>query len=444
MGGILKINAFETESQAAALLPETLRVLRRRERAFGPGSLLFYSNPVHVVRASGVWLYDPQGNAYLDAYNNVPHVGHCHPHVIEAVTRQIKTLNIHTRYLADAVYDYTDALLDLFPPGLSNVVLTCTGTEAVDLAMQVAKSVTGRTGFIVTRFAYHGNNAAASSISPALGRSVPIGCDVRLADAPDGYRNPDVEIADYFADSVERAIDDLQRHGTRLAGMIVDSSFSSDGVFSDPPGFLAKAVERVRSAGGLYIADEVQPGFGRTGTEMWGFERHGVTPDLVVMGKAMGNGLPIGAVVARPDTLDCYVKDIGYFNTFGGNPVCCAAALAVLEVIEREDLMSNARDVGRYLKDGIKGLSGRHEQIGDVRGCGFIIGMDVVNDRTSKVPDTIEARRIMDGMRERRVLTSAAGEAGNILKIRPPMPFSRENANQFLEVLDEVLSSRRD
>lgn len=442
MGGILKINAFDTQSQAGTLNPETLRVLRRRERAFGPGSLLFYSNPIHVVRASGVWLYDPEGNAYLDAYNNVPHVGHCHPHVIEAVTRQISTLNIHTRYLADTVYDYTDALLDRFPPGLSNVSLTCAGTEAVDLAMQVAKSTTGGTGFIVTRLAYHGNNSAASSISPALGRSVPIGRDVRLAEAPDGYRNPGTDIGEYFAESVQQAIEDLSRHGTRLAGMIVDSSFSSDGVFSDPPGFLQKAVEKVQSAGGLYIADEVQPGFGRTGASMWGFERHGVAPDLVVMGKAMGNGMPIGAVVARPDTLDRYVRDIGYFNTFGGNPVCCAAALAVLQVMDREDLIGNARDVGAYLKAGIQKLSCRHEQIGDVRGSGFIIGMDVVSDRTSKAPDAREARRIMDGMRNRRVLTSAAGAAGNTLKIRPPMPFSRANADQFLEVLGEVLACR--
>lgn len=432
------INGFDA-SRAGALDAETQALIARRARVLGPAYKLFYEEPVHFVRGEGVYLYDEKGRPYLDAYNNVPVVGHCHPKVVHAIARQAATLNTHTRYLYESIIAYAEQLLATFPAGIGNVMFTCTGSEASDLALRIARFCTGATGVIVTENAYHGITTAAAEISPSLGRHVPIGEHIRTVPAPDRLRSNGRDLGESFAADVQRAIDDLERHGIRFAGMVADSAFSSDGLLPDPAGFLKPVVEVVRRAGGLYIADEVQPGFARTGAQMWGFQRHGIVPDLVVMGKPMGNGLPIAAVGARPALLAEFGGKVRYFNTFGGNPVCIAAAQAVLDVIAEEKLQDNARDVGAYLLQRLKDLAKPYPVIADVRGAGLYMGVEFVTEPGGLAPDGATALRIVNALRRRRVLISAAGKHGNVLKIRPPLPFGRHHADEFVEALGAVL-----
>jgi 4-aminobutyrate aminotransferase-like enzyme len=428
------VNAYDG-TQAAALQPATRELISRRDRALGRAYRLFYDQPVSFTRGSGVYLYDPDGNAYLDAYNNVPSVGHSHPHVTDLVSRQLATLNTHTRYLTDGLVTYAERLLATHTLGTApaQAMFTCTGSEANDLALRIARHCTGATGFIVTANAYHGVTAALAELSPSLGPGVPLGPHVRVVPAP----APGVN----FTAAVAWAISDLQRHGLRLAAFLADSLFSSDGVLPDPPGFLAPVADAVHAAGGLYIADEVQAGFGRTGTHLWGYQRHGVTPDIVTMGKPMGNGLPIAGLAARPDLLDQFGRQSRYFNTFGGNPVCVAAATAVLDVLETENLPANAHATGTYLKDAATRLAATSPVLGDVRGAGLYLGIDVIAPRTAGQPSGPLAAAIVNRMRERRILISATGPHGNVLKIRPPLPFAREHADQFLTALAEVIEA---
>jgi 4-aminobutyrate aminotransferase-like enzyme len=440
----LMLNAFSPE-HAERLDSRTREMIARRQRVLGPSYRLFYEHPVHFVRGEGVWLYDPDGVPYLDVYNNVPSVGHSHPHVTAAIARQAATLNTHTRYLCDLVLTYAERLLATFPPELSNVMFTCTGSEASDLAMRVAKCFTGGTGFVVTETAYHGITDAVSGISPSLGVHVPLGANVRTVAPPTRYRADGSLVEDVggvFAANVENAVRDLQRHGIQVAALITDTIFSSDGVYSDPAGFLKPAVAAIRQAGGVFIADEVQPGFGRLGTNMWGFQRHDIVPDMTILGKPMGNGFPIAGVVAKPAVLEDFSKRARYFNTFGGNPVSCAAGLAVLEVIENERLMANAEDVGSYLREGLNKLAVLNSSIGEVRGAGLFIGMELVEDQEARRPNSAFTSRVVNGLRERHVLISASGPHGHVLKIRPPLPFSRENADQFLVTLSQVLAEQ--
>jgi 4-aminobutyrate aminotransferase-like enzyme len=309
-------------------------LLERRASVLGPAYRLFYRDPIHIVRGNGTRLYDVDGVEYLDAYNNVPAVGHCHPAVVAAQSKQAGVLNTHTRYLSTELVEYAERLVDTFPDELSNVMFTCTGSESVDLALRIARHGRSGTGVVVTQNAYHGTTAAAAAISPSLGASMPLGADVRVVPAP--RPNAGQNVGEKFAADVSAVIEDLHRHGHGVAALITDTIFSSDGVYPDPSGFLQPAVDAVRRSGGVFIADEVQPGFGRTGDGMWGFTRHGITPDLVVMGKPMGNGMPIAALVARPELLAEFGRQVRYFNTFGGNPVAIAAANAVLDVIEQE------------------------------------------------------------------------------------------------------------
>ena len=433
------INAFDANA-ASGINAQGRALIERRERVLGPAYRLFYANPVHLVRGEGVWLYDADGKAYLDVYNNVASVGHCHPHVVAALSRQAATLNTHTRYLTDGVLDYAERLLATLPDEMAHVMFTCTGSEANDLAYRAARAYTGGTGIIVTQLAYHGVTIAISEMSPSLGDGITIPPHVRTVPAPDAYRADGADVGAGFAAHVRLAIADMEAHGVKPAALLVDTIFSSDGVFADPAGFLAPAVAAIREAGGLFIADEVQPGFGRTGAGMWGFSRHGVVPDMVTMGKPMGNGHPIAAMVARPEILERFGKRTRYFNTFGGNPVSCAVGMAVLDVIAREGLIANARDVGAHLQDGLRVLAQRHAVIGDVRGAGLFVGVELVTDRATKAPATEQTARLVNGLRERRVLISAAGPHANVLKIRPPLVFSRGNADHFLSALDAELS----
>jgi 4-aminobutyrate aminotransferase-like enzyme len=413
---------------------------RRRAEVLAPSYRLFYRRPINVARAEGVWLYDSDGNEYLDAYNNVPVVGHSHPHVQRAVAEQLGVFNTHTRYLTEPLVAYSERLLALFPPELSKVTYTCTGSEAVDLALRIARYHTGAQGIICTSHAYHGTTAAAAEISPSLGPNNVIGPNVVLVDAPDPYREgPDLAAA-AFAERVRTAIGTLEERGVGLAGMIVDSVLSSDGVQCGPAGLLAPAAKVVRDAGGLWIADEVQSGFGRLGTGWWGFTRHGLKPDLVVLGKPMGNGLPIAAVVGTPDAMNRFGRDIRYFNTFGGNPVSIAAAAAVLDVIEDDNLIAHAHTVGQRLLDGLSELAARHATLGDVRGSGLFVAAEFVTGRESRTPNAALASNVVNDLRERRILISATGPSENILKIRPPLPFRVEHADQLLATLDAVLT----
>jgi 4-aminobutyrate aminotransferase-like enzyme len=434
------INAFDPRA-TNGVAPREQAMIARRQKLLGPAYRLFYSNPVHLVRGEGVWLYDPDGNRYLDVYNNVASVGHCHPHVVAALSRQAAVLNTHTRYLNDTILDYAEKLLAHFPPELSHVMFTCTGSEANDLAYRAACSFTGGTGMIVTRLAYHGVTVAISGMSPSLGDGITLGEHVRTVPAPDLYRSGGEDVGAAMARHVRAAIADMQAHGIRPAALLVDTIFSSDGVFSDPAGFLAPAVAAIREAGGLFIADEVQPGFGRTGDGMWGFSRHGLVPDMVTMGKPMGNGHPIAGTVARPEILERFGSRTRYFNTFGGNPVSCAVGQAVLEVIEREGLVANARDTGAYLRAGFETLAERFPIIGDVRGAGLFVGVELVTDRDRKTPATAETARLVNGLRDRRVLISAAGPHANVLKIRPPLVFQREHADLFLDAVAAELEA---
>lgn len=434
---ILALNAFDPG--AARDLDATLGArLDQRASLFGAASVLFYDKPLEFVRGAGCRLYAADGTAYLDAYNNVPSVGHCHPHVVEAVSRQLAELNIHNRYLHPGILEYAQRLLATLPAALSNITFTCTGSESNDLALRLAFTVTGARGVIVTETAYHGNTGLVTDVSPSLCRQTPPPAHVRFIPAPDSLRVPLARLSDTFAGHVSAAIADLQKSGVGCAALLADSIFSSDGVCAAPPGFMRAAVDAVHRAHGLFIADEVQCGFGRTGSSFWGFDRHGVQPDVVTFGKPMGNGYPMGAVVTRPDILAAFCAKFGYFNTFGGSPVAAAAGRAVLDVLEREGLMANAARVGGYLMERLVDLASRHAEIGDVRGEGLYIGVEIVADGAA-VPAPEAARRIINALRERKVLIGAAGKFGNVLKIRPPLCFSVADADELIAALADVL-----
>ncbi|KAB2764335.1 aminotransferase class III-fold pyridoxal phosphate-dependent enzyme [Brucella anthropi] len=429
------VNAF---IEGATELDEaTTAMIAQRKARLGPAYRLMYERPLHFVRGEGVWLYDPQGNAYLDAYNNVTSVGHCHAKVVEAIRQQVGILATNTRYLHGAILDYAERLLATMPSEIGHLMFTCTGSDANDLAVRIAQSYTGGKGIIVTETAYHGITQAVSEFSPSLGDNVNLGAHVRTVSAPDSYRSQNV--AEEFTDAVRAAIRDLQRHGIKPALLICDGIFASDGVFDGPVGFLKGAVDAIHEAGGLYIADEVQSGFARTGEAMWGFQRHSVIPDIVTMGKPMGNGFPVAGVAVRPDVLAEFGKKSRYFNTFGGNAVAIAAASAVLDVIEEEGLLENATSIGLYLKNGFNALAQRYDCLGDVRGAGLFLGVEIVSDRAAKTPDAATATRIINGLRDENVLISGCAKEANVLKIRPPLIFSRENADELIDKLDRVL-----
>lgn len=435
---ILALNAFD-QSRASSIEPGLGEAVQRRLRSFGKASVLFYQEPIRMERAEGVYMFDVDGRRYLDLYNNVPSVGHSHPRVVEAIQRQAGRLNTHTRYLNDVVDSYAERLLSAFPNEIDNLVLTCTGSEANDLALRIAKVATGGAGFIVTETAYHGNSAAVTDVSPSSRPGQPLAAHVRMVPAPETYRNPVGDPGQRFADSVAAAIADLERSGIRFAALLVDTIFSSDGVYADPAGFLAPVVKLVHDRSGLLIADEVQPGFGRTGDAMWGFARHRVIPDIVTMGKPMGNGFPMGGVALRGELLDQFAAEVKYFNTFGGNPVAAAAGTAVLDVIDDEGLMHNARETGRHLTDGLREIANRHVAIGDVRGAGLFIGLELVRDRVSKEPAPEVASLLINALRQRGILIGAAGPFGSTLKIRPPLCFGKEHADMFITACDEEL-----
>lgn len=425
---ILELNAFEGGRTGTPTDP----LLQRRLRNAGSASVLFYRQPIELVSAHGAWVVAADGKRYLDFYNNVPSVGHCHPRVVFAVAEQMSKLNINTRYLNARVEDYIDKLKATLPRQLSNVILACSGSEANDLAMRIAVKATGGTGFIVTDSAYHGNTAWVTDLSPAALKQRELPEHVVSIPAPGHLGAKPHEIGKSFAAALQRAVRELKSRGHKLAAFICDSIFSSDGIFADPPGFLAPAIEAAHKAGGLYIADEVQPGFARSGEAFWGFARHGVMPDVVTMGKPMGNGFPMSGMATRPELLDSFCRDVGYFNTFGGNPVAAAAGRAVLDIIADEGLQQNALNVGQYLKQRLADLAETNAKIGAVRGAGLFLGVDIERDGE---PDARGAVRIIDALKERGILIGAAGPYANTLKVRPPLCLKREEADIFADAL---------
>lgn len=425
---------------AARLDADLEATIARRQRVMGGSYRLNYAKPVHFVRGERVWLYDKDGNAFLDFYNNVASLGHCHPRVVAAMTEQAKTLCVNTRYLYDSVIDYSERLLATFPAELSRVVFACTGSEANDAACRIAETVTGNDGYIVSDFAYHGTSKMVAKLSSNLGPSVPLGRNVRTVSPPAALGRSPQEIAAAFTAEVDWAIADLKRRGVRPAALLLDSIFSSDGVYPDPRGVLGGAVAAVRAAGGLFIADEVQGGFARTGTSMWSFQRHEVLPDIVTLGKPMGNGYPMSGVVARADLIDQFGATARYFNTFAGNTVAAVNGLAVLDVIRDEGLLENARVRGTRLGGHLRDLN--DDRIAEVRGSGLYWAVEIV-DPADSTPDHRGASAIVNAMRENRVLISLTGKHENVLKIRPPLVVRDEEIDRFMETFRVVLAKTK-
>jgi 4-aminobutyrate aminotransferase-like enzyme len=416
-------------------------LIARRDRLFGTGAPLFYDHPVHLVRGEGVWLFDADGRRYLDVYNNVPVVGHCNPRVVEAMARQASMHTTHSRYISGLVLDYADRVIDLHHEQIESIVFTCTGTEANEVAMLMARAATGGRGFICTDGAYHGNSALVGSLTRGPLRGRP---DVHAVPFPQRYRPlvegvDDAALCDAYLSEVDRAITDFARAGVPFAGLIVCSILANEGLPDVPTGFLPRAAEMVRAAGGVVIMDEVQAGFCRSG-HWWGYELMGVVPDIVTMGKPMGNGLPLAACAARRDLVDAFRAKSRYFNTFAASPLQAAVGGAVLDELESRDLLSSVESVGGRLRDRLRVMAEGVEQIGDVRGSGLFIGIDWVTDRDSRTPDPDGAARVANRLRDRGVLLSNAGLHRNVLKVRPPLVFDDEHADMFVEAFVDVLS----
>ncbi|HRB84061.1 MAG TPA: aspartate aminotransferase family protein [Acinetobacter johnsonii] len=437
---IMDTNSFRAE-HASALDSETRKLTDRRSQNLGESYRLFYRNPVHLVKGQGQYLWDAAGNQYLDAYNNVASIGHCHPAVINAVNEQMQMLNTHTRYLHERILDYTDELLATTPTEINKAMYMCTGSEANDLAIRIAREYSGGTGIIVSQEAYHGTSDLTSGCSPALGTGQTLAATTRLVAAPDQYRFEGEDLGDWFAAQIQAQIDDMNANGIKFAGFLADSIFSSDGVMPNPIGFLKKAVDVVHANGGVFIADEVQPGFARTGDSFWGFGRHGVVPDIITTGKPMGNGIPVSGLLAQDHVLSAFSQKTPYFNTFGGNPVAMAAAQAVLKTIQEEELQAHSQRLGGLLLKELRKLMEKYDCVGDVRGAGLFIGFELVQDRLSKMPDKALALDLIEELRNtHRVLTSVAGPYGNVLKLRPPLVFQEKDIDWLVGALDQALS----
>ena len=420
-------------------------LIRRRARLLGPDLSLSYENPLHLIRGEDVWLYDTDGRAYLDAYNNVAHVGHCHPDVVTAIARQAALLNTNTRYLHDAVLDLSEHLIATLPAGLDVCFYVNSGSEANDIAWQMAKAVTGNTGLLVLDEAYHGISEATFAMSTSEYDPAKRPGHIETLESPDSYRGrlqgSGAEVGNGYAQGCDQALAALTQRGHQPAALIIDSGVSSSGILDLPTGYLPAIANKVKAANGLYIADEVQVGLGRSGSHFWGFEALGAQPDIVTIGKPIGNGHPIGIVVTSREILAKFNAYEPFFSTFGGNPVSAAAGLEVLKVIARQKLQQNAAEISSYLKQGIKDLAERETLIGDVRGSGLLIGIDLVLDRETREPAGGIANQIYNHMRDNGVLIGTAGPHGNVLKIRPPMTFNKAHADQLIATLAEAMNT---
>jgi 4-aminobutyrate aminotransferase-like enzyme/Ser/Thr protein kinase RdoA (MazF antagonist) len=427
--------------------PLLTNTLDERRRVIGPNVRLSYREPLKIVRGSMQYLYDDEGRQYLDAYNNVPHVGHSHPRVVEAAAEQMRVLNTNTRYLHDNLIRYAERLVLTLPDPLRVCYFVNSGSEANELALRLARAHTRQRGLIVLDAAYHGNTTTLVSISPYKfngpgGEGRPSW--VRTVPIPDVYRGPfkndDARAGEKYAKCVGAAIDELRGGGDGLCGYIAESAPSVGGQIIFPPGYLDAVYGAVRAAGGVCIADEVQTAFGRLGSSFYAFEAQRVVPDIVVLGKPIGNGHPLGAVVTTREIAASFDNGMEFFSTFGGNTVSCAVGIAVLDVVEGEGLQEHARRVGEDLSGRLRGLIDRHAIVGDVRGSGLFLGVELVRDRATLEPAAKEASLVVNRLREEGILIGTDGPHANVLKIRPPMPFNEADAELLAETLDRVLS----
>jgi 4-aminobutyrate aminotransferase-like enzyme len=420
----------------------TIDLLARRNSAMGAGAPLFYEVPLHIVRGDDVYLYDNDGRRYVDMYNNVPCVGHANPRVVEAMARQQATLNVHSRYLHEGVVEFAERLAALHGPQIESVILSCSGTEANEVALRMARFATGRRGIVCTNATYHGNSELVGSLT-RLNQQPSTNPAVRGFPFPEKYRpiagNLNVStLCDAYLDRLGDAIRQLDEAGEGVAALIVCSIFANEGLPDVPAGFMPRAAAMVREAGGLVIADEVQAGYARTGN-WWGYEVTEFAPDIVVTGKPMGNGLPLAATAASRALVDTFRAKTRYFNTFASSPLQAAVGMAVLDEIEHRDLRANVASVGGALKASLAQRKGASDAIGDVRGHGLFIGVELVKPADG-VPDVDLARRVINRLKDKGFLTSNAGAYANVVKIRPPLTFSHANAADFLVAWDETIA----
>ena len=421
-------------------------LLDRRRRLFGPSLSLSYRMPLHIVRGEGAYLYDADGRAYLDCVNNVAHVGHAHPRVVEAGIAQMRLLNTNTRYLHENVVRYAERLTALLPGHLEVAFFTNSGSEANELALRLARAATGRPDVACVDVAYHGNTQRLVEISPYKFNG-PGGAgqrdDVQVVPLPDPYRGSHrgsgAGVGDAYIRGARAVLDERAAAGHAAGAVIAEAIPSVAGQVVPPPGWLAGLFDAGRAVGAVPIADEVQVGFGRVGDDMWAFRAQGANPDIVTMGKPIGNGHPIGAVVTTRAIAEAFANGMEYFNTFGGNPVSAAIGLAVLDVIEDEGLQEHARVTGGRLLGGLRELQADHPAIGDVRGVGLFVGFELVSDRAERTPDAAMATELVNRAAERGVLLSTDGPDHNVIKIKPPMVFSDADADRLVDTVDAVL-----
>jgi 4-aminobutyrate aminotransferase-like enzyme len=426
--------------------PSKAETLTSRRARLGRNLSIAYREPVKVVRGWKQWLFDEQGRRYLDAYNNVAHVGHCHPRVVAAIRRQAGVLNTNTRYLHDLVNRYAERLCLKLPEPLSVCFFVNSGSEASELALRLARAATGRRDMIVLEAGYHGHTTSLIDLSPYKhdgpgGSGAPDWVHaVPIADTYRGpYRRDDPLAGEKYAAHVAAVVHALEERGRGVAGFIAESMPSVGGQIVLPPGYLAAAYAAVRAAGGVCIADEVQTGFGRVGTHFWGFETQDVTPDLVVLGKPIGNGHPLAAVVTTPQIAAAFDNGMEFFSTFGGNPVSCAAGLAVLEEVEEKGLQAHALRVGERMLAGMRPFGERFSVVGDVRGSGLFLGVELVRDRTTLEPAEKEAAYVVNRLRQHGILLGTDGPFHNVVKIRPPMSFDEANGDFLVATFERVL-----
>jgi 4-aminobutyrate aminotransferase-like enzyme/Ser/Thr protein kinase RdoA (MazF antagonist) len=416
--------------------------LARRRRLMGVGAELFYEQPLHLVRGAGVWLYDPQGRSYLDVYNNVPHVGHAHPTVVAAIQAQTAILATHTRYLHGNILEYAERLTARLPTHLNACVFVNSGSEANDVAWRMAQMASGHRGGLVLEHAYHGITDAVAALTRSTGRPHDPRV-VTIAPPPAHLQHGDemgsAELADAVYDA-DRAIATLAERGLAPAAFYIDTAITSSGIFDPPAVWAAAVTARMRSAGALIVADEVQYGLGRCGSHFWGFERRGLEPDIVTLGKPVANGYPMGVVVANRALIEAFQAKFGFFSTFGGNAVAAAAALAVLDVLDREALMANAKHTGAYLRKQLQSVAARHESLGEVRGTGLLLGLEVHGADAAAAKR--RAKAIINTLASaHRILIGYEGPHASILKLRPPMPFGREHADLVATAIDAAARS---
>ncbi|XP_026321834.1 alanine--glyoxylate aminotransferase 2-like [Hyposmocoma kahamanoa] len=428
--------------------------IKLREKHVGSACQLFFkSAPLKIVRGVAQFMYDETGERYLDCINNVAHVGHCHPHVVEAGRNQMSLISTNNRYLHDALVVLAERLVKTLPEPLSVCFFVNSGSEANDLALRLARVHTKNKDVITLDHAYHGHLTSMIDVSPYK-FNLPGGPDkpewVHVAPVPDVYRGKYIypndgqseeELGQKYADEVGKICEQLKKEKRRVCAFIAESLQSCGGQIIPPNGYMKRVFEHVREADGVCIADEVQVGFGRVGTHMWAFETQDVVPDIVTMGKPMGNGHPVAAVITTPEIAKSFADTgVEYFNTYGGNPVSCAIANAVLDVIEEERLMERAQRVGNHLINRCEALKHKHRLIGDVRGRGLFVGVELVTDRETRTPATAEAKHIVNRMREEKILISRDGPDSNVLKFKPPMVFSTQDADRLVDTLDRMLA----